>query len=100
MNENKIITLILTIATNARAVRGSPAEMGTENWRKAIKDYEQILAELDRALVKKARNIGERGFDSTLLTFNDQNLGRGAETNFCSVHSARTIARCTPRPIW
>jgi hypothetical protein len=28
--------------------------MGTENWRKAIKDYEQILAELDGDLVKKA----------------------------------------------
>ena len=54
MNENKIIAAILTIATSARAVRGSSAEMGTENWRKAIKDYEQILAELDRDLAKKA----------------------------------------------
>jgi hypothetical protein len=28
--------------------------MGTENWRKAIKAYERILAELDLDLVKKA----------------------------------------------
>ncbi len=54
MNESKIIAVILTTATSARAVRSSSAEMGTENWRKAIKDYEQILAELDGDSVKKA----------------------------------------------
>ena len=53
MNENKIIAAILTIATSARELRDSSAEMGTENWRKAIKDYERILTELDRNLVKK-----------------------------------------------
>ena len=54
MNENKIIAAILTIATSARELRDSSAEMGTENWRKALKDYERILAELDRDLVKEA----------------------------------------------
>lgn len=53
MNENKIIAAILTIATSATEVRGSSEEAGTENWRRAIKSYEQILAELDRGLVNK-----------------------------------------------
>ena len=53
MNENKIIAAILTIATSAREPRDSSAEMGIENWRKAIKDYERILAEVDRGLVKE-----------------------------------------------
>jgi len=53
VNENKIIAAILTIATSARELRDSSAEVGTENWRKAIKDYERILVELDADLVKK-----------------------------------------------
>ena len=53
MNENKIIAVI-TIAASAGELRDSSAKMGTENWRKAIKDYERILAELDLDLVKKA----------------------------------------------
>jgi hypothetical protein len=61
MNENKIIAAILTIATSARAVRGSSADRGTENWRKAIKDYEQILAELDRHLDKEASETSASG---------------------------------------
>jgi hypothetical protein len=55
VNENKIIAAILTIATSARELRDSPAEKGTENWRKAINDYQRILAELDHDLVKEAR---------------------------------------------
>jgi len=54
VNENNIIAAILTIATSARELRDSCGEMGTENWRRAIKDHEQILAELDRGLDKKA----------------------------------------------
>jgi hypothetical protein len=54
MNENKILAAILTITTSARESRGSSAEVGKENWRKAIKDYQQILAELDGYSVKKA----------------------------------------------
>jgi hypothetical protein len=54
MNENRIIAAILTIATSARAIRDSSAEKGAENWRKAMNDYEQILAELERDLAKKA----------------------------------------------
>jgi hypothetical protein len=54
MNENKIIAAILTIATSARAVRGPSAEKGTENWRKAIDDYEQILGELNRKKASQA----------------------------------------------
>jgi hypothetical protein len=54
VNENKIIAAILTIATSARELRDSSAETGEENWRKAIKDYDRILAELDRDLGKKA----------------------------------------------
>ena len=54
MNENKILAAILTIATSARETRGSYAEAGKENWRKAIKDNHQILTELDRDSVKKA----------------------------------------------
>jgi hypothetical protein len=53
VNENKITAAILTIATSARELRHSSAEMGTENWRNAIKDYQRILAELDRDLVKE-----------------------------------------------
>jgi hypothetical protein len=45
VNEDKIIAAILMIATSAREPRDSSAEMGIENWRKAIKDYERILAE-------------------------------------------------------
>ena len=40
MNENRIIAAILTIATSARESRGSSAEVGKENWRKAIKDQQ------------------------------------------------------------
>ena len=54
MNENKIIAAILTIATSARELRDSSGEVGTENWRKAIKDYKRILAELDRDSATKA----------------------------------------------
>lgn len=54
MNENKIIAAILTIATSARELRDSSAEMGKENWRRAIEDYKQILAELERDAVKNA----------------------------------------------
>jgi hypothetical protein len=54
MNENKIIAAVLTIATSARELRDSSEEVGTENWRRAIKHYERILAELDRDLAKKA----------------------------------------------
>jgi len=54
MNENKTLAAILTIATSARESRGSSAELGKENWRRAINDYERILAELDRDLVKRA----------------------------------------------
>jgi hypothetical protein len=53
MNENKIIAAILTIGTTARELRDSSLEVGTENWRKALKDYERILAELEHDLVKK-----------------------------------------------
>ena len=54
MNENKIIAAILTIATSAREPRDSSPEVGIENWHKALKDYERLLAELERDLVKKA----------------------------------------------
>ena len=54
MNENKIIAAILTIATSARELRDSSAEMGKEKWRRAIEDYKQILAELGRDAVKNA----------------------------------------------
>ena len=54
MNENKILAAILTIATSARESRGSSTELRKENWRRAISDYEKILAELDRDSVKKA----------------------------------------------
>jgi hypothetical protein len=55
VNENKIIAAILTIATSARELRDTSADAGMENWRKAMKDYEKILAELERHSVKKAR---------------------------------------------
>ena len=55
MNESKIIAAILTIITSATELRDPSAEMGIKNWRKAIKDYERILAELDRDLVKHGR---------------------------------------------
>ena len=48
MNENKIIAAILTIATSARDVRIASQEMRKEQWRRVIKDYEQILAELNK----------------------------------------------------
>jgi hypothetical protein len=48
MNENKIIAAILTIATSARDVRTTSQEVGKELWRRVIKDYEQILAELNK----------------------------------------------------
>ena len=54
MNENKILAAILTIATSARESSGSSAEVGKENWRKAIKDYQQILSELEGDPVRRA----------------------------------------------
>jgi hypothetical protein len=60
VNESKIIAAILAIATSPAELRDSSAEMGIENWRKAIKDYERILAELDRDLVKKTSQTWER----------------------------------------
>ena len=53
MNENKILAAILTIAVSARASRAASMEMGKENWRGVIKDYERILAELDPKSAKK-----------------------------------------------
>lgn len=53
MNENKIIAAILTIATSARESRGTSEEVGKENWRRVIKHYEQILAELQHDSEKK-----------------------------------------------
>jgi hypothetical protein len=53
VNENKIIAAILTIATSARESRGSSEELGKENWRRVIKHYEQILAELNRGAGEK-----------------------------------------------
>jgi hypothetical protein len=53
VNENKIIAAILTIATSARELRDSSREVGTENWRKALKDYERILAALNHDLEKE-----------------------------------------------
>jgi hypothetical protein len=49
MNENKIIAAILTIATSARDARTTAQEVGKEHWRKVIKDYEQIFAELSKS---------------------------------------------------
>ena len=46
MNENRIIAAILTMAASAREPRTPSQEAGKEYWRKVIKDYEQILAEL------------------------------------------------------
>jgi len=66
VNENKIIAAILTIATSATELADSSAEMGTENWRKAIRDYGRILAELDRDLVKKTSQTWERSVSTPL----------------------------------
>jgi hypothetical protein len=46
MDEHKIIAAILTLAASARENRGSSVEVGKENWRKVIKDYELILQDL------------------------------------------------------
>jgi hypothetical protein len=47
MNETKVLAAILTIAASAREPRTSSQEVGKEHWRKAIKDYEQILSDLE-----------------------------------------------------
>jgi hypothetical protein len=49
MNENKIIAAILTMAASAREPRAPSQEVGKEYWRKVIKDYEHILAEISKS---------------------------------------------------
>lgn len=52
MNETKVLAAILTIAASAREPRNSSQEVGKEHWRRAIKDYEQILADLEHKQTK------------------------------------------------
>ena len=46
MDETKVLAAILAIATSAREPRNTSQEVGKENWRKVVNNYEEILKEL------------------------------------------------------
>lgn len=48
MDEIKVLAAILTVAASASDTRSTSSEVGKENWRKVMKNYDEILATLEQ----------------------------------------------------
>lgn len=49
MNENKIIAALLTMAVNARRERSTSKQVGREDWRLVLDDYNTFLRALSES---------------------------------------------------
>lgn len=43
MNENRLLAAILTVALNSKRPRAISRELGQEDWRQVMQDYERFL---------------------------------------------------------